>query len=280
MLNVKNDLIIKDIERIKGKNFSQLPAHESAVKLIFDDLLEIRTRFVFIADKLKEIKQFKYYEKFGYTDIIAFAEDFFGFGKSTTYGLLNIATYFCNGNMLKDEYKGFSQSQLIEMSSMLVWQSSVIKPDMTVQDIKDYKKAVGQGGIDYKGIHFRNARQIIDEYRKDKELKFQTSGITQEENSNKTETNKQLIVKSSNKELNSECNKLSIEERLLVLFKNQENFSIVASKILLKHYNEPDCKFFYKSDNRPLKDLFPCLCNVLFDDILKYLKNPSVLDEN
>lgn len=159
----------KELVRIKSKSFSELPAHESAVNLIFCDLDEIKTRFVFIGDKLREIQDLKYYEKFGYHDIVTFAEDVFGFSKSTTYSLININRMFCKGNSLLPQYKDFSKSQLDEMSSMLAWQTLPITSDFTVSDIRDYKKALGSGGFSYKGINFKNARQIIAAYRQDKE---------------------------------------------------------------------------------------------------------------
>ena len=173
-----------DIEIIKSKNFSQLPAAESAINLIFCDLNEIKTRFVFIGDKLREIQQFKYYEKFGYADIVEFAEHVFGFGKSTTYSLININRMFCNGNHLLPQYKDFSKSQLDEMSSMLSWQTTPITPDFTVSEIRDYKKALGVGGFSYKGINFKNAREIINEYRKDLENKKQNKDSSCLENYN------------------------------------------------------------------------------------------------
>ena len=262
-----------DIEIIKSKNFSQLPAAESAINLIFCDLNEIKTRFVFIGDKLREIQQFKYYEKFGYTDIVEFAEHVFGFGKSTTYSLININRMFCNGNSLLPEYKDFSKSQLEEMSSMLSWQTLSITSDFTVSEIRDYKKALGVGGFSYKGINFKNAREIINEYRKDQELKKQNK--IPDVRKDFESSNSQVINLFNERQLN----KFPFEDRLLLLFKNRENFSLVASKILSKHYKEPDCKFTYKENVRPFNDLFPCMCNVLYIDILEYLNNPSILDD-
>ena len=211
-----------EIERIKSKNFSELTAHESAVNLIFCDLNEIKTRFVFIGDKLREIKEFKYYEKFGYTDIIEFAEHVFGFSKSTTYSLININQMFCRGNSLLPEYKDFSKSQLDEMSSMLSWQTKPITPDFTISEIRDYKKALGQGGFSYNGINFNNAKQIINAYRQDQENKKNKKIETNDEEIENLNVNPDVGNK-------KEYKKLNLEERLITIFKTQENFSTITS---------------------------------------------------
>lgn len=284
-----------EIERIKSKDFSKLSPEESSINLIFQDLGEIKKRFVFIGFYLNEIDKLKYYEKLKYVSVVDLAEHLFGFSKSTTYSLININRMFCDGkNFLLPEYADFNKSQLEEMSSMLAWQTTPITSDFTVSEIRDYKKALGQGGFSYKGINFKEARRIINQYRADQEAKKQSKipDVGKNETVNDGEQLKIDITEDVNvsvepvqivsEEPKEKRKKLTQEEKIVILFSSKESFSVVASKILLKIYDhspEDSIEITYKGNNRPLKDFFPCLCNVLYEDILKYLNNPSMLDD-
>ena len=120
-----------------------------------------------------------YFRTLGYENITDCAEHLFGIKKSTTYSLMHIASCYCDGMVLKDKYKNYSQSQLIEMSTANALLEDKITSDMTVADIRDLKKALPNYASRYKGIYYDKPFEIIAQYRKDQEEKFQTSGKTE-----------------------------------------------------------------------------------------------------
>ncbi len=168
-----------EIERIKNTSVLKLSGGEESVNLIFSHLNDVKNSFCSIGFWLKKIVELKYYDKCGYVNIADFAEHVFGIKKSTTYGLIAIAGRYCEGQFLKDEYKDFSQSQLIEMANTNCLIEDKITPDMTIADIRDFKKALNGFSTCYKGIYYDKPFEIIAQYRKDQEEKFQTSGKTE-----------------------------------------------------------------------------------------------------
>ena len=105
-----------------------------------EDIEYIKNRFVVIGYRLVEAVRNDYVFDLGYSDITELAEDVFGIKKSMAYALMNISRYFCVGMELRDNYKCFSQSQLIEITQCPAYLQSSITSDMTVQDIRDYRK--------------------------------------------------------------------------------------------------------------------------------------------
>ena len=80
-------------------------------------------------------------ERYGCKDIYDFAERRFGIGRTSTKNYLAIHEKFMSGVVLKEDYRGYKQSQLMELLPVSddVIKSS-FKPEMSVKQIREKKK--------------------------------------------------------------------------------------------------------------------------------------------
>lgn len=80
-------------------------------------------------------------ERYGCKDIYDFAERRFGIGRTSTKNFLAIYAKFMSGVVLKEDYRGYKQSQLMELLPVSddVIKSS-FKPEMSVKQIREKKK--------------------------------------------------------------------------------------------------------------------------------------------
>ena len=186
---LSNEEIISIKERrssiLKTDNDVSLTVEEQAIFYIYEDLQNIKKNFVDIAFRLNEANNYKYYEKFGYESIIDFSEHLFGFKKSSTYSFINIAQRFCSGMKLSPEYEKFSQSQLTEMCSLPEYLLKHVTSVMTIQDIRDYKKAYNS--LTVIDNTYKEPKVLIEQYRTVKSSNLKTEKILEEENSRRPE---------------------------------------------------------------------------------------------
>ena len=77
-------------------------------------------------------------------DIYRFAEDNFGIGRTSTHNLLAVCSNYCGGTReLLDKFRGYSQSQLVEMLGIKYAPARELIPqDTTVEEIRKFKKIV------------------------------------------------------------------------------------------------------------------------------------------
>lgn len=149
-----------------SSNVSSLSAAETNVYMILQNLNDISNSFVNIAFYLSEISRRLQFKDFGFDNIVDFALAAFGFNKSMTYGLISIRDGFMNGDRLKDKYIGFSQSQLMEMSSIR-YDSMInrIAASDTVASIRRYKKAYHYcNNKDYKAWNYTRLAKTVPEF--------------------------------------------------------------------------------------------------------------------
>lgn len=125
----------------------------ASFEYIHTDLKEINKSFTRLAFHLYELKQ--YYKRAGsffcgWYDFYKLCDANFGLDKTQVSRLLSIASLFMRPDdspfdppkmFLNDKYKDFSYSQLCEMISMQPQDRVHIKPDMTISQIREYKKA-------------------------------------------------------------------------------------------------------------------------------------------
>lgn len=80
-------------------------------------------------------------ERYGCKDIYDFAERRFGIGRTSTKNFLAIYDKFMSGVVLKEDYRGYKQSQLMELLPVSddVIKSS-FKPEMSIKQIREKKK--------------------------------------------------------------------------------------------------------------------------------------------
>lgn len=111
---------------------------------IEEDLEDVKFSFFQIGYKLKLINETGLYKQLGHETIIDYAEERFGFGKSTTYNFINVyelARNFRNDAQIDQKFKGYNYSQLTEMTRSR-WASAdlpkYISKNDTVGDIKRF----------------------------------------------------------------------------------------------------------------------------------------------
>lgn len=93
---------------------------------------------------LKQIRDARLYEEKGYKNIWEYAEEEFGFHKSTASRYMTRNDRFSKGGNspeLDERYIGYSKSQLQEMLSLDDEQMGQVTPDMTVGEIRQIRKA-------------------------------------------------------------------------------------------------------------------------------------------
>ncbi len=145
-------------------------------KLEIDD---IKHTFFKIGFRLNEAEEFKYYAKLGYEDIFALSKAEFGFEKTTTKNLMAINRAFSNKHVngsvvsysmsIADVYDKYSQTQLVEMLPLTVHERHFIPADMTVSEIRDYKKAL-KDDSGWRNDKIANPKQAVENYRTIQEL--------------------------------------------------------------------------------------------------------------
>lgn len=127
----------------------------ASVKYILTDMSDIRRSFIRLGFHLYEFERMHYYEDFGYTSIVEFAEKNLGLSKSQVSIYKNIYLEFGDNDghsavpkmYLADQYKEYSYSQLREMLPMNKNQRKQVKPDMTIEQIRTIKKSKSKVAI-------------------------------------------------------------------------------------------------------------------------------------
>ena len=140
------------VEAPKPKIFHECNVYHTSASLeeieqsIEEDKEKLKETFFQIGYKLTIIKNCELYKRLGYQNIVEYAQERFGFGKTTAYDLLNVYEQTRDSskpNQIAKEYKKYSQSQLVAMGGSN-WASGdlpkYIEPDDTVEDIKEYVK--------------------------------------------------------------------------------------------------------------------------------------------
>lgn len=131
---------------LKNDSEMVLTYAESFIEQTRLDLQVIEKSFFKIGFRLNEAKEHRYFEVLGYEDIYELAESQFGFKKTTTKNLMEVNMTYSTGaygqpTMEMDErFKGFSQTQLVEMLPMQAFNREHVPPTFTARDIRDYKK--------------------------------------------------------------------------------------------------------------------------------------------
>lgn len=126
------------------------------VKFVNEDLLQIKQPHFDIAWRLREAKERNFAEELGYKDIYELSEAEFGFKKSSTAAYISVATEFMSNTemRLQGRYQSFGYSQLVEMLALDWYDRQKISPDMTVKQIRKYKK-------DHKFVTLEDGRYIL-----------------------------------------------------------------------------------------------------------------------
>lgn len=119
----------------------------SSVKYLYKDVNDVRCHYFNLGFHLREFDRCKYYLCFGYSCTADFAAVNLGMDASAVSRCISVFEHFCvrSGyvltNQMQDRYKDFSYSQLVEMTTIKDSDLlSLVKPSMTVREIRDFKK--------------------------------------------------------------------------------------------------------------------------------------------
>lgn len=145
----------KDLKVVYGpyykecKHFDKIDINLAlgSLKYILSDMNDIRKKYIFLGFHLSEFKRCNHYLKFGYCCMEDFCAANLGMDKSAVSRCISVWEKFAEVDAghsrkmwLDDRYKDYSYSQLCEMVSMDKEKLSLIKPDMTIKQIREIKK--------------------------------------------------------------------------------------------------------------------------------------------
>lgn len=134
---------------IKYGNFNLREERETArasVKYIYTDCCDLQKSYIRLGFHLIEFERCGYYEDFGYPSFEEFCAANIGLDKGAISRCMNVVKRFSRGNgfnvsmFLEDRYSEYSYSQLCEMLPLDDKELQNIKPDMTIKQIREYKK--------------------------------------------------------------------------------------------------------------------------------------------
>jgi hypothetical protein len=136
--------VLKEYDEIKmsdwQKKYWRLSSEENKIKEL---LSNIQSDFMLVAYRLLDIRDSGLYMA-DYTngsDIYRYATVTFGFSKTFVHNLIAIAEKFSNKRVgLKDEYKGYGISQLVELSTLPESLHKYFDPKMTIKQMREVKK--------------------------------------------------------------------------------------------------------------------------------------------
>lgn len=147
-----------DINVIYGTGLDGYETREEAfhsVKYLYTDITDIRKYYIRLGFHLNEFNHFEYYRDFGYLTLEEFCINNLGLDKGAVSRCINVfrefnaaddVTYkngikFVGCAMdLSERWKDYSYTQLCEMLPLSEDERKEVRPDMTVRQIRDYKK--------------------------------------------------------------------------------------------------------------------------------------------
>lgn len=156
------DLTTKDsdIEVVYGKHASKKRPREEAfgsLKYLYTDLTDIRKYYIRLGFHLQEFKNCEYYKDFGYLTLEEFCDVNLSMDKGAVSRCINVykqfnassdVTYHYGNKTvgcamdLSERWKDYSYTQLCEMLPLSEVEREKVRPDMTVKQIREYKKSL------------------------------------------------------------------------------------------------------------------------------------------
>lgn len=152
-----------DIEVVYGKHTSKKRPREEAfgsLKYLYTDLTDIRKYYIRLGFHLQEFKNCEYYKDFGYLTLEEFCDVNLSMDKGAVSRCINVYKQFnassdvtfhgANKTVgcamdLSERWKDYSYTQLCEMLPLSEEERKKVTPDMTVKDIREFKKTLKTG---------------------------------------------------------------------------------------------------------------------------------------
>lgn len=147
-------------------NYRETPRESAytSVKYLYTDLTDIRKFYIRLGFHLEEFRSCGYHYDFGYPTLEEFCEANLGLDKSAVSRCINVyksfnaseSVEYCAGMKIKgaaidlaDEWKEYSYTQLCEMLPLTPEERKSVTPDMTIKQIREYKKSLKQKKISF-----------------------------------------------------------------------------------------------------------------------------------
>lgn len=109
---------------------------------------DIKESYLMLGRYLHEFKRNEYYKDFGYDSFDECIKANLSMDKGNVSKCLNVWEKFADETEIKEEYKEYNYSQLVEMVSMD--NPEIITPDMTIKEIRKKKKELKASPADEK----------------------------------------------------------------------------------------------------------------------------------
>ena len=123
---------------------------KGSFEYIKNDIQDIKTRYIALGFHLAEFDRNEYYKEYGFSSLQDFVSSNFGIEKSSLSHILSVYYRFADceygitgkvyKNWIDKKYENYSYSQLCEMVKLKDKELEHISPNMTVRDIREYKK--------------------------------------------------------------------------------------------------------------------------------------------
>ena len=123
---------------------------KGSFEYIKNDIQDIKTRYTALGFHLAEFDRNEYYKEYGFSSLQDFVSSNFGIEKSSLSHILSVYYRFADceygitgkvyKNWIDKKYENYSYSQLCEMVKLKDKELEHISPNMTVRDIREYKK--------------------------------------------------------------------------------------------------------------------------------------------
>lgn len=126
------------------------PLAENVMKYLKSDVANIKEEYMKLGRHLYEFRNNEYYHDFGYASFEECVQNNLGLDKSSASRCINVWLKFADKTEIKEEYKDYSYSQLVEMVTME--NPQIISPDMTVKEIREKKKELKQSSENTKVV--------------------------------------------------------------------------------------------------------------------------------
>lgn len=139
--------IISEIEKAEVQTFGKrdVKSYESLLNSIEKGFTKASEAYITIGCALWQIHHNEYYRIGNYKNIAEFAEHMYELKKATTHNYIKVIEKFgdiVDGKALglKEEYKPFKCSQLVNMTALTPEQLEQVRPDWTVKEIIAFGK--------------------------------------------------------------------------------------------------------------------------------------------
>ncbi len=173
---------------------------QAFLRYVHEDLAQVKQPHFDIAWRLSEAKRLGYAEQLGYKNIYELGEVEFGFKRSSTAAYIAVDEQFLSNRVghVQERWRNYSFSQLVEMLPLDDYDRTLVQPDWTVKQIRQWRK-------DHKRVILWNGRikfwgeltdQEKEQYERHQQSKKQQRSV-QEEVSESVQTSGQFDVAKS-----------------------------------------------------------------------------------